>query len=102
MSTLTLDELDARRSFDRDAVERAAQRMRQQVRAARLQELRREQAMTQVELAHVLSVSQHRVSQIERGDIDKAQLDTLRRYIEALGGRLLVEAEFGEARYLIV
>lgn len=101
MSTITLEELDAMRPLDPAAVEQAAQAMRQQVRAARLKDVRREQSMTQVELASSLEISQRRVSQIERGEIEMAKLDTLRRYIEALGGKLTVEAEFGEVRYLI-
>jgi len=40
--------------------------------------------MSQVELAERLNVSQNRVSRIEHGDIERAQLDTLRKYVEAV------------------
>ena len=74
---------------------------RKSIPAARLRELRAEHEVTQVELAWELRVSQNRVSQIERGDVDKAQIDTLRKYVEALGGTLTVEAIFGDSRYVI-
>ena len=50
--------------------------------------------MTQVELARRLHVSQNRVSRIEHGDFDRTQVDTLRRYVEALGGTLHVEIRY--------
>ena len=66
-----------------------------------LHELRKASGVTQVELANRLKVSQNRVSRIERGDIERAQLDTLRKYIEAVGGELRVEVEIGDERFLI-
>ena len=72
--------------------------MRDQLRAYRLRELREESELTQVALAELLQVSQNRVSRIERGELDRTQLDTLRRYIEALGGTLHLEAEFDGER----
>jgi transcriptional regulator with XRE-family HTH domain len=57
--------------------------------------------LTQVELAARLHVSQNRVSRIERGDIDRAQVDTLRKYVDAVGGRLRVEVELGDERIQI-
>jgi Asp-tRNA(Asn)/Glu-tRNA(Gln) amidotransferase A subunit family amidase len=38
---------------------------------------------------------------IERGDIDLAKIETVRHYVEALGGQLTVEAQFGDTRYVI-
>ncbi|MHA7288705.1 helix-turn-helix domain-containing protein [Arthrobacter sp. MDT3-24] len=78
-----------------------AKRMVDEVRAYRLQELREASELTQVELAGRLHVSQNRVSRIEHGDIDRAQVDTLRKYVEALGGRLRVEVELGDERIQI-
>ena len=76
--------------------------MRDQLRAYRLRELREESDLTQVALAELLQVSQNRVSRIERGELDRTQLDTLRRYIEALGGTLHLEAEFDGERVELV
>jgi predicted XRE-type DNA-binding protein len=76
-------------------------RLRAQVQAHRLSELREALGMTQVALAERLHVTQSRVSRIERGAIDHTQLETLRAYLEALGGELEVTARFGDERILI-
>ncbi len=52
--------------------------------------LRRSQRVTQQELATALGVSQVNISRIERED--EPQLSTMRRFIEALGGELIVQA----------
>lgn len=96
-----LDEVLARRGVDRDAVDAHKRRMLDEVRASRLRELRETQALTQVELARLLDVSQNRISRLEHGDIERTQVDTLRRYVEAVGGRLLVEVEIDEQRIRI-
>ena len=57
------------------------------MRAYRLRELREQAAMTQVQLADALDVSQNRISRIENGDIERTQVDTLRKYVEAFGRR---------------
>ncbi|TPJ33472.1 helix-turn-helix domain-containing protein [Mesorhizobium sp. B2-6-6] len=75
--------------------------MRSQVRAYRLRELRESLHLTQSELAAELQVSQNRVSTIERGDLAKAQLDTLRRYVQALGGTLNLEVQLGDETFKI-
>jgi len=67
----------------------------------RLRQLREALDVTQVELAELLQVSQNRVSRIENGDIERSQVDTLRRYVEALGGTLHVEVEYGGERIAI-
>ena len=75
--------------------------LRGEVRAARLRDIRAAQDITQQALAGELKVSQNRVSAIEHGQIDKTQVDTLRRYVEALGGRLTIAADFGSETYLL-
>ncbi|WP_438823316.1 helix-turn-helix domain-containing protein [Micrococcus luteus] len=75
--------------------------MRGQVRAYRLRELRESLHLTQSELATELQVSQNRVSTIERGDLAKTQLDTLRRYVQALGGTLNLEIQLGDETFKI-
>jgi DNA-binding XRE family transcriptional regulator len=57
-----------------------------------LQELRRARDMTQVKLAKSLGVAQKQISEIEkRTDL---HISTLRRSIEAMGGKLSLIAEF--------
>lgn len=97
----SLDEQLERRPVDRARVDAHKKQMLDEVRAHRLRELREASAMTQVELAERLDVSQNRVSKIEHGDIDRTQVSTLRRYVEAVGGRLRVEVEWGDERIQI-
>lgn len=95
----SLDDMRAKRAVDRDAVTAHKKRMLDEVRAYRLRELRETRNLTQVELASRLHVSQNRVSRIEHGDIERAQMDTLRNYVEAIGGKLHIEVEFGDERF---
>jgi transcriptional regulator with XRE-family HTH domain len=97
----TLEELLEERPVDRDAVERHKKRLLDEVRAYKLRELREAANLTQIDLAGRLKVSQNRVSRIEHGDVERAQLDTLPRYAEAVGGRLRVEVELGDERVRI-
>jgi len=102
MGIITLDEYLQQSPIDSEELAQAVEGVRQYVRAYRLREVRQAQAMTQVELAKDLGIGQNRVSQIENGDIDRSQVSTLRRYVEALGGQLSVEATFGDTRYVLV
>ena len=64
-----------------------------------LHELRRARALTQQDLAEMLQVNQPAVSKIEqRSDV---YISSLRSYIEAVGGRLKIVAEFPEGEVTI-
>ena len=89
------------RPVDRAVVDAHKKRMLDEVRAYRLRELREASNLTQMELASRLHVSQNRVSRIEHGDVERAQVDTLRKYVEAIGGTLRVEVEYGDERIQI-
>lgn len=97
----TLGDITAQRPVDRAAVDAHKKRMLDEVRAYRLRELREALALTQVEIAAILDVSQNRVSRLEHGDLERTQVDTLRRYVEAVGGQLHVEVEIGDRRIQI-
>ena len=101
MMTKTLKDILIERPVDRAAVDAHKKRMLEEVRAFRLRELREASELTQVELAGRLQVTQNRVSRIEHGDIERAQVDTLRRYVEAVGGQLRIEVELGDERIQI-
>jgi predicted XRE-type DNA-binding protein len=58
-----------------------------------LRNLRHSKNLTQAELADLLCVTQERVSALERGGVARAQIGSLRRYVEALGGQLRVEVD---------
>ncbi|NBM15125.1 XRE family transcriptional regulator [Streptomyces sp. GC420] len=79
----------------------AMDRLTAEVRAHKLAEVRREQALTQRQVAASMGVSAPRVSAIENGELDRAEVATLRAYVEALGGRLRVVADFGDAEYTV-
>jgi DNA-binding XRE family transcriptional regulator len=67
-----------------------------EITAHTLAEVRRTRAVTQVELAETLELTQPSVSRIEhQGDLF---LSTLRGYIEALGGHLEIAAVFDDVR----
>ncbi|MEI8220432.1 MAG: XRE family transcriptional regulator [bacterium] len=93
--TKSLDDVVAKRPVDREKVDALKKEMLEGARSYRLRELRERLDLTQVELARKLEVSQNRVSKIEHGDIERFQLDTLRRYVEAVGGELRVEVSIG-------
>ena len=61
----------------------------------RLRLVRKNQGITQVELAKKMGVSQIRVSQIENGKLESFEIGTLIRYLEALGGKLSMSVELG-------
>jgi predicted transcriptional regulator len=98
---MSIESVLARRSADRTVVDGHKKRMLDEVRAYRLRELREALNLTQVELAGLLDVSQNRVSRLEHGDLERTQVDTLRRYVEAIGGRLHVEVEIDDRRIQI-
>ncbi|MBG0830644.1 helix-turn-helix transcriptional regulator [Planomonospora sp. ID67723] len=60
-----------------------------------LKELRKSLGKTQADVAAALGISQSRVSQIENGDLDAMELETLRAYATALGGHLDVTISVG-------
>ncbi|MDE2863384.1 MAG: XRE family transcriptional regulator [Chloroflexota bacterium] len=64
-----------------------------------LHELRRALAMTQKDMAEKLKVNQPAISKLEHRD--DVYLSSLRSYIEAVGGRLKIVAEFPEGEVAI-
>ncbi|WP_037574558.1 helix-turn-helix domain-containing protein [Phaeacidiphilus oryzae] len=69
------------------------------VRAYHLAEIRKEQHLTQTQVAAAMGTGQNNVSRLERGELGCTEVDTLRRYVEALGGRLRIIADFGDRQY---
>ncbi|CAN5828618.1 XRE family transcriptional regulator [soil metagenome] len=76
-------------------------RMLAELRAYRLAEFRERYNVSQTTLAERIGVSQSRVSRIERGDVERAGISTIRDYVEALGGEVEVIAKFGDERIVI-
>jgi predicted transcriptional regulator len=70
-------------------------------RAYRLAEVRQQQGVTQTQLAESMHISQAAVSSIERGELSRSELSTIRKYVEALGGKLEIVASFGDERLVL-
>ncbi|MGO8999763.1 MAG: helix-turn-helix domain-containing protein [Polyangiaceae bacterium] len=82
--------------LDPSAIARVTRRARAQVEELTLQELRRDLSMTQVDVARTAEMTQSELSRVEsRGD---HRISTLKRYVEALGGKLEVAAVFSGRR----
>ena len=95
MKTRTWNSVRASR-LGRAAIAQAKQRARTQIDEMTLSELRRGLNLKQVEAAQSMEMTQSELSRLEaRAD---HRISTLRRYVEALGGRLEVTAVFGERR----
>lgn len=111
MNTVSWDETKRRAEETRRAAghhvrtdaERAAaqRRLDDEIHAWRLSEVRRGRSLTQREVAEAMGVSGPRVSDVERGKLDTVSVSVLRAYVEALGGRLKVTAEFDDSTYLV-
>jgi predicted transcriptional regulator len=91
-----LEDVLQQRPVNRKIVEKHKKRMAQEMEMWRLREIREQFHITQVQLAQALDVSQNRISNLERGELDRSQIDTLRKYVEALGGTLHIEARIGD------
>ncbi len=80
----------------REAVAEHRRSVKSESRKLSLREMREDAQLSQVELAASLKLSVDRVARMEAGDLDRVQVATLRRYVEAMGGQLKVKA-VGEA-----
>ena len=78
------------------AAARVTRRSRARIEEVTLQELRQDFAKTQAELARAADMTQSELSRLEsRAD---HRISTLRRYVDALGGKLEITAVFGKRR----
>ena len=64
--------------------------------ALTLRQLREEAGLTQIEMAELADLTQSALSRIERREDN--QVETVRKYIEALGGKLELVAVIGNKR----
>lgn len=87
--------------LDEQRIEVLKAKLRAEVRAHRLAEIRQAYGLDQSALAERLKVSQSRISRIERGELDRAEISTVRGYIEALGGEVEIVARFGDERITV-
>lgn len=87
--------------LDEAKVAEQTRRLLAEVRAHRLAEIRETTGLNQTDIANRLGVSQSRVSRIERGDMDRTEVATVRAYVGALGGEVEIVAKFGDERITI-
>lgn len=84
-----LDEiLDSLPRARRSLIERRAAKISKEMAAASLQELRRAADKTQAQIAESMGLAQNAISQLERRQ--DVLLSTLDRYVEAVGGSVMV------------
>lgn len=91
-----MPDLDAyleKRGIGAAQMDEARAETRRMIDAYKLREARKASSLTQVELARAMGVSQNRISRIENGDLSAMTLDTIRRYVEAVGGQISLVAE---------
>ena len=75
-------------------IEAGARKLLATARGNQLADARKQIGLTQKDLAAALGVSIARISQIEHGDV--TSFEVIARYVEALGGRLDLVADFGD------
>ena len=97
-----LNDFLAKRGITEEQMERARAATRAYVDAHVLREARSEGGMTQAQLAQAMGVSQNRVSRMESGDLATMSLDTIRRYVEALGGKVSLVADLPTGRVTLL
>ena len=88
----TIEQMMADHGVTQTEVDLIKARMFKETRLYELKEARKVGGLTQKQLAHMLGVSQNRISRLESGGIDKVEVRTLRRYLEAIGGDLWIDA----------
>jgi ribosome-binding protein aMBF1 (putative translation factor) len=77
-----------------EEIETGARLLLAQARGQQLAESRKQLGRAQREIAAAMGVSIARVSQIEHGEV--TSFEVIARYVEALGGRLDLVADFGD------
>jgi transcriptional regulator with XRE-family HTH domain len=85
--------LDSLPKARRESIERRATKISKEMAAASLQELRRAADKTQGQIAESMGLAQNAISQLERRQ--DVRLSTLDRYVEAVGGSVMVVVQLG-------
>ena len=93
----TLDDLLASRS--EESQQRIQEMATELLLEVRIQALREELEVSQIELAKALGVSQPAVVAMEQRGSD-IKLSTMKRYVEARGGKLRVDVELPTGRHI--
>jgi predicted XRE-type DNA-binding protein len=95
------EEWSAKQGFDQEVIAKGVKQIYREILEYKLRELRQQQGLTQQQLADKLGLTQNRISKFERLDLDRAELQTIRRYLEALGGELSLVVDLAGIRHKI-
>lgn len=90
------EDVKKKRPTSPERVRAADRELQNEIVGYQLSLLRKSKKLTQAQVAQTMGVSQRRVSAIERGEIDRSEITTLRAYITALGGQIRIVADFGD------
>jgi DNA-binding XRE family transcriptional regulator len=89
---MTIELSAVRAKLPKTVVKAADQKTKKMLQEMKLSEVRQFQGITQEKLAHKLQVKQSSLSKFEsRANV---RLDTLKEHVEAMGGKLQVQAVF--------
>lgn len=89
----SLQETAEELGIDEAEIDIERSKIRRQQQFFRLRELRSATALTQSELAELIMLTQNRISKLERENLDKLELRTIRKFVEGLGGTVKIQID---------
>lgn len=95
------DDASAAGLIDEQNVSNAKKLMHEEIVAHKLADIRKRHGVSQTELAKEMGVKQPRVSAIERGNLESTEYGTLKSYVEGIGGKLKIVADFGDESIVV-
>ena len=94
----TLEDFKADHDLDQKTIDERKEQLLEEMRLYELKEARKQQDVTQKQLAERMGVSQKRVSSLESADKESDSPEA--HYLDAIGGRLQVNAIMPDGRTL--
>ena len=82
-----------------NVVQAAKERAEQEILEMRLSMLREQLELSQVEMAQRLGISQPSVANLEKRG-QEIKLSSLKRYVEAMGGKLTLDVQLPDGRHI--
>lgn len=82
-----------------EVVQAAKEQAEQEILELRLSMLREQLELSQVEMANRLGISQPSVANLEKRG-QEIKLSSLKRYVEAMGGKLTVDVQLPDGRHI--
>ncbi|WP_320151023.1 helix-turn-helix domain-containing protein [uncultured Tolumonas sp.] len=82
-----------------EVVQAAKKQAEQEILELRLSMLREQLELSQVEMANRLGISQPSVANLEKRG-QEIKLSSLKRYVEAMGGKLTVDVQLPDGRHI--